>query len=111
MTNFRVYYFEVLKKVLKYLKYQKVFQVLGTRSTFPNSVLFNALDYSPFQKVLKSKSTQILAVFKSTSITCISSTWHLKYFLKRCISSTWYLKYFAQLCCYYYYYHFIKINL
>ena len=28
MTKFRVHYFEVLKKVLEYLKYQKVFQGL-----------------------------------------------------------------------------------
>ena len=28
MKKFRVYYFAALKKVLEYLKYQKVFQVL-----------------------------------------------------------------------------------
>ena len=30
MTKFRAYRFEVLKKVLEYLKYSKVFQVLAT---------------------------------------------------------------------------------
>ena len=40
MTKFRVYYFEVLKKVLEYLKYQKVFQVLQNNKHKALSLMF-----------------------------------------------------------------------
>ena len=57
MTKFYVYYFEVLKKVLEYLKYWKVFQVLDTWSTLPNSGSVLQIKFVAFTNKFRASST------------------------------------------------------